>query len=71
MPYRHEDQKGVRLLFDDFDRLVKITYPDGTTQTTTWDKLDKVSVTDREGRVTHYSYDAVRNLVAETDPLGH
>ncbi|WP_139306103.1 RHS repeat protein, partial [Methylomonas sp. LWB] len=56
---------------DDFDRLVKITYPDGTTQTTTWDKLDKVSVTDREGRVTHYSYDAVRNLVAETDPLGH
>ncbi|WGS86967.1 RHS repeat-associated core domain-containing protein [Methylomonas sp. UP202] len=67
------DSEGRTLAYsyDDFDRLVKITYPDGTTQTTTWDKLDKVSVTDREGRVTHYSYDAVRNLVAETDPLGH
>ncbi|MFA6701023.1 MAG: hypothetical protein WCS28_12745, partial [Thiomicrospira sp.] len=67
------DSEGYTLAYsyDDFDRLTQITYPDDTTKIVTWDKLDKVSVTDRQNRTTHYRYDAVRNRVEETDPLGH
>jgi len=66
------DSQGYTLsyLYDNFDRLIKTTYPDGSTQAITWNKLDKASVTDRQGRVTQYTYDAVRNLTAVTEPLG-
>jgi RHS repeat-associated protein len=57
--------------YDAMDRLIEEIYPDGTSRTYSWDKLDLVAVTDRQGRTTSYSYDAVRNLVAVTDPLGN
>jgi RHS repeat-associated protein len=65
------DSEGHSLSFayDNFDRIVQITYPDGTQQTANWDKLDLASVTDRQGRTTQYSHDAVRNLIATIDPL--
>lgn len=56
--------------YDAFNRLVTTTYPDGTTRTNTWDKLDLVAVKDRENRVTSYGYDALRNLISVTDPMG-
>jgi RHS repeat-associated protein len=51
------------------DRITSILYPDGTTRQFTWSKLDLASVTDRLGRSTQYTYDAVRNLVDVGDPI--
>jgi RHS repeat-associated protein len=56
--------------YDALDRLISTSYPDGTSTQSVWDKLDLVSVTDRLGRQTRYTYDANRNLVAMTDPQG-
>jgi RHS repeat-associated protein len=55
--------------YDDFDRVTEVSYPDGTREITAWDKLDQIVVTDREGRQTRFIHDAVRNLIATTDPL--
>ncbi len=67
------DSEGytVSFAYDAFNRITQETYPDGTTRQFTWDKLDLVAVTDRQGRVWHSTHDAVRRLVATTDPLGH
>ena len=66
------DSEGYQLKYDydNFDRLVKTTYPDLTTEIITYNKLDKATFTDRKGRVTSYTYDAVRNLKTVTDPVG-
>lgn len=55
--------------YDAFDRLLTTTYPDGTTHTNTYNKLDVVTKKDRENRVTSYSYDANRKLLRVTDPM--
>ena len=67
------DSEGytVRYHYDNFDRLTQETFPDGTTRQYTWDKLDLASVKDRQGKITSYAHDAVRNLTQITDPLGH
>jgi|APLak6261658528_1056013.scaffolds.fasta_scaffold00207_1 RHS repeat-associated protein len=67
------DSEGhiLRYSYDNLDRLTAVTYPDGTSQTISWNKLDKASVTDRLGRVTQYQYDANRNLIRVTDPLNN
>lgn len=57
--------------YDNLDRLIRVTYPDGTSTSYAWNRLDLASVTDRQGNTTRYSYDAERNLIAVTDPLGH
>jgi RHS repeat-associated protein len=57
--------------YDAFDRLLTTTYPDGTTRTNTWNKLDLAAVKDRENRVTSYLYDANRKLLRVTDPMNH
>lgn len=54
---------------DNFDRLTSVQYPDGTSLTLTYDKLDRVAVKDRLGRTTHYTYDALRRLTSVQDPL--
>jgi len=50
--------------YDDLDRLVKITYPDGTSDARAYalHKLDLKSETDRLGRTTQYAYNAIRQL---------
>lgn len=55
--------------YDNFDRLLQTTYPDGTFTLNTYDKLDLKSVKDRLNRITSYDYDANRNLFRVTDPL--
>ncbi len=55
--------------YDDLDRLTRTTFPDGTYEETTYNRLDKASFRDRLGRVTQYAYDANRHLISETDPL--
>ncbi|MBW8782578.1 MAG: hypothetical protein JF599_11920 [Verrucomicrobia bacterium] len=60
----------VRSDYDTLNRPTKITYPDGTYEQVTWDKLDPVLLRDRLGRWTQHSYDARRQMIAETDPQG-
>jgi RHS repeat-associated protein len=54
---------------DAFNRRTKTTYPDGTTNEYTWDRLDLVMVKDRNGKRTRYQYDAARQLVAAQDAV--
>ena len=65
------DSEGHKISYeyDAFDRITKSTYPDGTTDQYSWKNLDLASITDREGRITQFDRDAVRNLVSVTDPL--
>lgn len=66
------DSEGhtVSFNYDVFDRITKADFPDGTSYRYAWDKLDLASVTDRLGRVTRFTYDAVRQLTSVTDSLG-
>ena len=65
------DSEGytVQYSYDGLDRITRETFPDTTTRDYTWTVLDLTSAKDRQGRVTHYAYDAVRNLIEITDPL--
>ena len=46
-------------------------YPDGTTQSCTWNSNDlKLSDTDEYGQTTYYTYDSYGNLLTSTNPLG-
>jgi YD repeat-containing protein len=56
--------------YDAMDRMTSIAYPDGTTDTYTYDKLDLSSYRDRLGRVWSYTHDADRRLTKIVDPLG-
>ena len=66
------DSEGytVTYAYDAFNRITSQTYPDGTTRQFTWTNLDLTSVTDRQGRMTTYTYDAIRDLIDVKDPLG-
>jgi RHS repeat-associated protein len=65
------DVDGYTLAFayDNLDRLTNITYPDGTFEAFTFDRLDFAKRRDRLGRESTYTYDALRQLVADRDPL--
>jgi RHS repeat-associated protein len=67
------DSEGYVLAYtyDNLNRLTAVTYPDGSQRTITWDKLDPVVYTDREGRTTTYAYDSIREKISTTSPMGH
>jgi len=52
-----------------FDRVAKITYPDGTYEQVTYNRLDPDWTRDRLGRWSRKFYDSIRHLVAIQDPL--
>ena len=56
--------------YDDLNRLVCTYYPDGTTISNQYDKLDVVGVKDRLDQWTHYGYNAVQQLTAATNANG-
>jgi RHS repeat-associated protein len=56
--------------YDLFDRVTKVTYPDGSYDSYTYDRLDLSTVRDRLGRVSRFYYNARRELVGTRDPLG-
>ncbi|MDB6016692.1 MAG: putative rhs-related protein [Pedosphaera sp.] len=53
--------------WDKLNRLVCTTYPDQTTLSNSYDKLDIVGTKDRLGQWTHYGFNRVRQLVAVTN----
>ncbi len=56
--------------YDALNRVTRIDYWDGTYESNVYDKLDRTEHRDRLGHVTHYQYDAARNLTQVTDPAG-
>lgn len=56
--------------YDDLDRLTQIIYPDSA-YTFSFSCCGLESVTDRLGRTTYYTPDAIGRIVAITDPLQH
>jgi RHS repeat-associated protein len=67
------DSEGYKIGFhyDNLDRIVTETFPDATTREYTWNRLDLLSIKDRQNKVTQFAHDAVRNLTQITDPMGH
>ncbi len=51
------------------DRVAKVTYPDGTSEETTYDRLDPEWTRDRLGRWSRQFYDPLRRLIVTQDPL--
>lgn len=66
------DQDGytVTVDYDNLDRLTKVTYPDGTYQQITYDRLRPGTIRDRLGRMTILSYTPLAQLASVQDPLG-
>ena len=67
------DEKGRKTSYDydNFGNLVKISYPDGTTETFTYDhEGNNLTATDRLGRTVTMTYDKVGNLLSKTYPNG-
>jgi len=60
----HTNELGLVITntWDDLNRLVGTAYPDGTTASNLYDKLDVVGVTDRLNQWTRYTFDPVRQL---------
>ena len=59
----------LSVAYDAADRITGITYPDGTSDVYTYNRLDLASHTDRIGRVWTYTHDADRRLTAVTGPM--
>jgi len=68
----HTDARGLTLTYtwDNLNRVRRVDFPDGTTITNSYDKLDLARVVDRMGFATAYGYDALRRRVAETNANG-
>ena len=65
-----EDSYTITTDYDALNRPTRVTYPDGTYEETTYQRLDAVLRRDRLGRQTRYTYDALGRLVATRDPAG-
>ncbi len=65
------DSEGYALTYayDALDRLTRTTYPDGTSEAIAYDRLDVGTARDRVGRITRYTHDANRHIIAVEDPL--
>ncbi len=56
--------------YDNLDRRTKVTYPDGTTDSTIFDRLDVGATVDRKGQWTYMTYNPIRQLVEVRDSQG-
>jgi RHS repeat-associated protein len=54
--------------WDNLNRLVSTAYPDGTTVSNVYDRLDLVAQKDRLNQWTYYTYNPVRQLMTVTSP---
>ncbi|MEI7728031.1 MAG: RHS repeat-associated core domain-containing protein [Verrucomicrobiota bacterium] len=71
LPKTVTDPRGltVNLAYDNLERLVSVTYPDGTYTTNVYHWLDVVGAKDRLDHWTRYLYNPVRQRIAETNAL--
>lgn len=58
------------MTYDALDRLTQVTYPDATTETWTYSRLDLTQQKDRLGRITRHVYDGYGRRTATIDPAG-
>jgi YD repeat-containing protein len=67
-----EDADGYVVIsdYDHLNRLTQRTYPDETTETFTYSRLDLTQQKDRLGRVTRHFYDGFGRRIATRDPAG-
>ena len=68
----HTDARGLTVTndYDALQRLTRTSFPDGTSITNSYDKLDLVRTVDRMGFTNSFGYDALRRLTAVTNALG-
>jgi YD repeat-containing protein len=64
------DGLTVSYEYDGFDRVVKTTYPDGTFEQTTYDRLDVHGTKDRDNKWSYTWYNHLRQPILTADPLG-
>ena len=69
--YAHTDERGLRVTntWDGLNRLVKTLYPDGTSVTNVYDRLDLVTTIDRMGFTNRHKYNGFRQMVSTIDAL--
>jgi RHS repeat-associated protein len=69
--YSHTDERGLTVTntWDALNRLITITYPDGTYLTNIYVNLDLVQVVDRMHFTNRYDYNAFRQVVHAVDAL--
>ena len=63
------DNYTIIIDYDALDRITKITYPDGTFQQITYDRLEVSETRDRLGRITTIAHDGERRVRYVRDPL--
>lgn len=64
------DSYTITTDYDALNRPTRQTYPDGTYEETTYQRLDAVTERDRVGRVTRHFYDRAGRRTSTVDPLG-
>lgn len=64
------DGYAVTMQYDALNRLTRRTYPDGTYDETTYQRLDAATERDRKGRVIRHFYDGLGRRTSTRDALG-
>ncbi len=66
------DSQGYTITnsYDNLDRLIRVEYPDGTSEVTVYDKLDATMVKNRRNQWSRTIYDATRQPIVTADALG-
>ena len=69
----HTDERGLSTTntWDNLQRLTSWLFPDGTTISNIYDRLDRIRTIDRLGYQTSYGYDNARRITAITNALGN
>jgi RHS repeat-associated protein len=70
--FSHKDERGLTTVnnWDALNRLLSTTYPDGTSVTYSYNRLDLAQVWDRLGFTKFYAYDSLRRMIYAGDELG-
>ncbi len=67
------DARGLTVTnsWDNLERLTNVAFPDGTSISYIYNKLDLAQIIDRMGFHSYYGYNPVRQKIAETNALGN
>ncbi|MFY9986153.1 MAG: RHS repeat-associated core domain-containing protein, partial [Chthoniobacterales bacterium] len=56
--------------YDNLNRITKISYPDGTSDSYQYQAMSLIQWTNRLNNVTHYKYNSLQQMIEVIDPLG-